>query len=258
MTNLLPRAGLLTLVLCALLQLPATGARAGATAEPATLEWKFRVLLDDREIGFHDFRLTDDGEQRRVEIDASFDVRILFLTAYRYRHRNVELWNDDCLTAIESSTDDNGSLSEVQGTSTGDQFLVQAGDTQATLDECVMSFAYWNPRLLQTDQLLNSQTGEVQPVTIEPRGDTLLWVDGAEVPARRYDLSVGGTVISLWYSAGDYRWLALETQAAGGRILRYEPVLVPLSAPFPTIARGPQSARGSDSARGPQSDGHRG
>ena len=31
MTNLLPRAGLLTLALCALLQLPATDARAGAT-----------------------------------------------------------------------------------------------------------------------------------------------------------------------------------------------------------------------------------
>ena len=47
MTNLLPRAGLLTLALCALLQLPATDARAGATADAITR----LIAMDGRATG---------------------------------------------------------------------------------------------------------------------------------------------------------------------------------------------------------------
>lgn len=242
MISLLQRPGLLTLAIYSLILLPMTGAHATVTSASAAQEWRFRVLLDDREIGFHDFRVTGPEDRRRVEIEAEFDVRILFLNAYRYRHRTVELWNDDCLTTMESRTDDNGTLTEVRARSAGDRFLVRTRDEQAELRDCVMSFAYWNPDLLQADRLLNSQTGEMQTVTIEPRGETLLRVDGAELPARQYDLSVGDTVISLWYAVEDYRWLALETPARGGRTLRYEPVAIP---PRPA---GPATARRSPAA----------
>jgi len=77
---------------------------------------------------------------------------------------------------------------------------------------------------------------------VDPRGQTTLEVGGADIPARRYDLSVGDTVIALWYAADDYRWLALETPARGGRTLRYEPVTVPPSGLVPATARAPGSS----------------
>ena len=59
--------------------------------------WNFRVMLDEREIGQHRFTLTTTGDARELRSEARFDVRVLFVSAYRYFHEAVERWNGDCL-----------------------------------------------------------------------------------------------------------------------------------------------------------------
>ena len=53
------------------------------SAVDAGQQWRFRVYLDDREIGYHSFRVEQVGDYERVEIEASFDIRILFFNAYQ-------------------------------------------------------------------------------------------------------------------------------------------------------------------------------
>ena len=96
----------------------AAAASANSTVElspPGVREWNFRVLLDDSEIGYHRFRLTDLGDRRQLMSEASFDVRFLFVTAYRYRHVNQEVWGGRCLERIETATDSNGKEVSVKG-----------------------------------------------------------------------------------------------------------------------------------------------
>ena len=190
-------------------------------------EWKFRVLLDDKEIGYHDYRISADGPRRRVETEASFDVKFLFFNAYRYRHRNVETWDADCLTGIEADTDANGKKLNVRGTARDERFVVEAGSGEKSLPECVMSFAYWNPAFLDAPRLLNAQTGEFESVDVVDAGTEALELDGTTLPARRYEIGVKGRTVTVWYGADDQRWLALESPARGGRVIRYEPVELP-------------------------------
>jgi hypothetical protein len=67
-------------------------------------QWQFRVYLDDKEVGYHHYRVQGDERQRQVGVDASFDVKILFFNAFSYRHTTQELWFGDCLQGIDSST----------------------------------------------------------------------------------------------------------------------------------------------------------
>jgi hypothetical protein len=46
-------------------------------------------------------------------------------------------------------------------------------------------------------------------------------IDGREIPARSVRLTARQMDITLWYSE-DSEWLALESVAKGGRIIRYE------------------------------------
>ncbi len=190
-------------------------------------EWNFKVFLDDRPIGFHDYRVTGQGDARRVETEASFDVKILFFNAYSYRHNNVETWDADCLTNIDAATDANGDRLSVEGESRDESFIVRTADSETKLPACVMSFAYWNPEMLRETQLLNSQTGEFEAVEVRSRGADTVRYGGDTVAAQRYDLLVNDQAISLWYADDDGRWLALESPARGGRTIRYEPVLLP-------------------------------
>jgi hypothetical protein len=183
-------------------------------------EWQFRVLLDEREVGSHRFRVSDGGGERRVESDARFTVKFLFIDAYTYMHQARERWQGDCLTAIESRTDDNGQQLAVRGTRTAGRFEVTAEKVQAELPACVMSFAYWNPAMLRQARLLNAQTGEFVAVRVEPLGEEEITVRGRPVAARRYALHAPDFRIDVWYT-GDRDWVQLESSTANGRRLRY-------------------------------------
>ena len=188
-------------------------------------EWRFEVYLDDQPIGFHHFQLESSGDTRVLRGEAQFRVKLLGFTVYNYRHRNLERWQHDCLQQIEASTDDNGEDLFVRGSRNGEQLLLQDSSGHRSIHGCVMSFAYWNPEILDQQQLLNAQTGEYQNVSVQPLGRKMLQLQGREVPALHYLLSTGENDIDLWYS-GDHDWLALSTTTDGGRQLHYRRIAI--------------------------------
>ncbi len=189
--------------------------------EASAEEWRFRVFLDDKKVGYHEFRLQRMEDELRLSSKASFEYRLMFVKLYEYLHKATETWRGDCLTGIESSTDANGKPYRVQGSLVDDRFVVEGTKGRAEVPGCLMSFAYWNPELLQQERLLNAQNGEVLEVQVSEPEAVQLEVRGDTLPAYRYRLEAGELNIDLWYSE-NREWLALETEARGGRVLRYE------------------------------------
>jgi len=183
-------------------------------------EWNFRVMLDGREIGQHRYLLDGSGPDQTLRSEADFDVRLLSFSLYRYQHEAVERWRDGCLVALDSRTEANGKLTEVQARAEPDGLAVSRADGRSRHPGCVMSFAYWDPRILGSTALLNSQTGALTPVDVAALGTELVSVQGREVRTERHRIRGPELEIDLWYADG--RWVALEAPAAGGRRLRYE------------------------------------
>ena len=184
-------------------------------------EWRFRVYLDDKEIGYHDFILHEMDNQRKLQSEANFEYRLMFVKLFGYEHENTETWAGDCLTGIESKTDANGKPFKVSGSLQGDRFVLSGTAGDAELPSCSMTFAYWNPVFLQQDRLINVQNGEVLDIEVSEPERVQLEVRGVMQTAWRYQLGAGEMNIELWYSE-DHEWLALETEARGGRRLRYQ------------------------------------
>lgn len=184
------------------------GAAGMACAVPQT--WHFDALLDGQLIGEHRFELSppSDGAQTLLS-EARFDVRLLGVTLYRYRHRAQEVWVRGCLQSIHAETDDNGERTQVaRSAGTG----LPAG--------CPMSFAYWNPAILQAKQLLNAQTGRSEEVQVQALPPATLEVRGATVTARRWRIAAPKQRIDVWYDA-EGRWMGLDATLEGSRQLRY-------------------------------------
>ena len=181
----------------------------------------FDVFLDGKKIGYHRFEIDGTKNNAAVRSEAKFDVKFLFLTAFSYRHVAEENWKGGCLDEIQARTDSNGTEINVVGERTEDAFVIETGDREAELPRCIMSFAYWNPGFLEEPRLLNPQTGEYLDVEVEELGSDVVKLGGREVPARSVRITARQMDITLWYSEGA-EWLALESVAKGGRILRYE------------------------------------
>lgn len=199
-----------------------------ASADNRRADWDFEVYLNDKPIGFHTFSVTGDQDQQVLRTEAQFDVKFLFINAFRYRHDNTETWRDGCLQSIEATTDNNGDFLSVRGERNGDALQLTAQSGRRAVDDCVQTFAYWNPDILGASRLLNSQTGELEDVSVTMESSDVIDVNGDTVEAIRYRLFSKSGAITLWYSNDESRrWLALEAPAKGGRTLRYVPVKIP-------------------------------
>ncbi|HSM31144.1 MAG TPA: DUF6134 family protein [Woeseiaceae bacterium] len=189
--------------------------------DPADRTLLFDVYLDGKKIGYHRYEIDGPESNADVRSEASFEVKFLFVTAFSYQHTADEDWAGGCLREITARTNSNGEKLEVVGEKTDDAFVVETGDGEAELPECVKSFAYWNPGFLKEPRLLNPQTGEYLEVDVQELGQDVVRLDGREIPARSIRLTARQMDITLWYSENS-EWLALESVAKGGRILRYE------------------------------------
>jgi hypothetical protein len=215
-------------------------AAAGATSGDGEREWSFRVFLDDREIGYHDFRVTPTPEGRRLDSEARFDVRFLFVNAFKYRHESHETWSGNCLAEIDAQTRANSDRNAVAGKDLGDRFAlrrvtfdrrveesrredrIESAPADTVEADCVSTFAYWDRSFLERERLLNPQTGELVPVEVSRLGTETLTLDGIDTPVERFRIATPDGEIEVCYArVGDgWEWVSLESPI-DGRTLRY-------------------------------------
>lgn len=208
-------------------RLVAACAAAAWAAAAGAATWDFEVRLDGKPIGTHRFVVeevataaaagTEAPIARTVQSTARFDVKLLGLTVFRYRHEAKERWRGDCLQSVQSRTDDDGKP-------------VQVDKTFADPD-CPMSYAYWNPALVRQQRLLNPQTGDFDELRVERLPDGVIAVNGRDVEATRWRLTATPPATSgkatdrqqimLWRDRADGRWIGLDAVVKGGRVLSY-------------------------------------
>jgi len=199
----------------------ATGIVADANTNVSQSKYLFKVFLDGKEIGTHKVELSELAGKKQVTIEADFDVRIFFISVYRYRHTNSEVWNGQCLDRIEAATDANGEDFFITSGQAGESLRLVTHNGTHSLDGCVRSFAYWDPSLLRSEKLLNTQTGEYVTADLEEIGYEVVRIGDTTIQVKRYQLVTSDGVIDLWYTS-DNRWVALESKTSNGMILRYE------------------------------------
>jgi hypothetical protein len=194
---------------------------AAVSADAWSGDWNFQVLLDGKAIGSHHFQVSGQGSETRLRSEADFKVTVLSFPFYRYHHVSEEAFQGDCLQALSASTNENGNHQEVRGSLSDSAFVVTTRQGASVLPPCIMTFDYWNPRILQQSHLLNPQTGAYVPIVVTHLGSEVLAVEGKSQRTETYLIVADTMKIKLWYSA-DERWLALESPTPDGRLMRYQ------------------------------------
>lgn len=215
-------SGRLLFVFFAALALNGISGAASGQEHDVSSVYNFTVWLDDKPIGYHRVSVTRQANRKTVHTQADIDVRMLFIPVYSYEHETREHWVDNCLVDISSTTDDNGDDYFISSMPDDAGLALDTRDGVTSIDGCVRTFAYWDIRLLQSERLLNQQTGEYLPAAVTDLGTATLDIDDVQISARRFRLAADEQVFDLWYTS-DLRWLALESVTESGAVLRYLP-----------------------------------
>ena len=177
---------------------------------------RFKVFLDDQEVGQHHFTLREHEGDLHVTSEASMDFNVLLIKKIKYRHFAKEIWGNGCLKNLESATQRNNKNTEISGKLLKGSFVVTNSGVEESLKECTKSFAYWRPEWLEDENLLNVETGKYTPVTVDTKFDpkTLM---------TRKKLGLPKAEIRLQYDESG-AWLSLESDIKIAGTLRYNRV----------------------------------
>ena len=197
---------------------------AGLIASPIlhAKEWAFDVYLDKSKIGTHTFTFNDNT----LVSKAKFNVKVLFIEAYKYDHSAKEQWQGDCLVSLDAHTVENKVTTDVKGDSSGGSFNLIPARASQKFPSCVMTFAYWNPKILEQKQLLNPQNAEYLNTTVEKQANETMMVKGKPTETTHYKLK--GALegknklnIELWYNQNN-DWVALKSVTPEGYNIIYK------------------------------------
>ena len=160
---------------------PAVGvALACLAVTPACAEdYAFKVFCNGNPVGYQHVEVRYSDAATTVETEVAVDVHMAGFELYRYRYHSHETWHDGKLASLTSETDDDGeALSLSVHTAEDGMLLVEGKEGSREIPADTLPTSYWNPAVLERGEWLDSETGKILKVAVEPAGDGRYEVSG--------------------------------------------------------------------------------
>jgi hypothetical protein len=179
----------------------------------------FDVFRKGDKVGFHQVRFEKAGEDLVVFNRFQLEIEFLFFTAYSYVYQSTARWREDILVDLKADVDDGGNLSSVEAVHNGEHMTVSNADGRQTVDTPLFPTNHWNASVLPQNLVLNTLTGRINNVAIEPRGREEVSTEQGDVTATRYAYT-GDLGADVWYDDAG-RWVKLRFEARDGSVIDY-------------------------------------
>jgi Family of unknown function (DUF6134) len=194
---------------------PLLSVRAHAAA-PRDL--RFRALRRGSPIGEHRVTFRPDGNRLTVETRVDIAVKVLFVTAFRFRHEAEEVWQSDRLVSVKSRTDDNGTVRRVSGNAVEDGFRIIGDDGPFLASgHLLTSNAFWDSRIVRENRLIDVQHGGEIGLVTKELGDEQVDTPQGPVRASRHQMITPYYAGSVFHD-GDGRWVKGLLELKGERV----------------------------------------
>lgn len=176
----------------------------GFQAQAASETLNYTVTRDGSSIGTHSVAIDTNGANTQVEVNTDIEVKVLFVTAYQFKHESKEVWNAGQLVSLNSTTNDDGTdkalnVKAENGKITADS-TVQGQERRQHADATTLPASLWNPETVKQSALLNTLDGVVMKVQVEDKGMENVSAGGSDVSAHRYSIT-GELTRDLWFDA---------------------------------------------------------
>jgi len=204
-----------------LLSAAALFSSSAAPAEPMAETLRFAVMRDGQQIGTNTIELRRNGSETTVQMMTQVQVKIAFVTVYRFEQTETERWVGGKLMALSAVTNDNGTRHRVKATRTNDRLTIEADGKTTEVAGNTIPASLWNPLLLEKTVAFNPQDGTMMPIAVTDRGVDQLVVQGRAKRTRHYVIN-STFPQDVWYD--DARQLVkVELKVSDGSTIRYQP-----------------------------------
>jgi hypothetical protein len=136
---------------------------------------------------------------------------LLGISLYSLQQNSTELWADDRLVRLNSTSVKRGKKVELRGEASGDGFALTGPDGTRTIASSIATTnALWRAKMLERSELLDTSDGSVLPRKLDPLGQ--------DIALNKYQLDFGDTQMVAWFDAA---LLAKADVTQDGNTIRY-------------------------------------
>lgn len=180
---------------------------------------RYDILRDGTPVGSHHIDFTRDGDTLVVESKSEIKIQVLFVTAYNFSYSARSRWRDGKLLTLEAMTDDDGKRSAVRVVP-AEKGLIAQGPTSETPTMPTQPLSeHWWQRFIAGHEQLNTITGVVNRIDVEPLGTAYVPMAAGVEPAARFRID-GDIQLETWYDDAG-RWLGMRFMAQDGSSIEY-------------------------------------
>jgi hypothetical protein len=152
------------------------------------------------DIGTYTNTVESTGDGATVLTRAHFEVSMLGVRMYREDAESIERWQGNRLISFHGVSDKGDGRAEVKGEARGDSFVITSPHGTVTAPASVHPANPWSANFLGSNTIMHPDTGRVEKVRVSGGEQTTVKIDGASIPARKYDVD-GKPRYSVWRDA---------------------------------------------------------
>jgi hypothetical protein len=184
----------------------------------------YDVWREGSKIGTHSVDFLRDGDKLTVRTRIRIEVKLLFVTIYRFEHDAEEDWVAGKLMRFTAKTDDNGTdrdvLLERDGGQLKGRYNSPNNSEPASLPGDLIVCSLWNPATPDQTVMIEPTKGRAKAVTIVDRGLEEIQVGTRTVEAHHYSVT-GDLRREVWYDA-DGEVAQAQYPAKDGSLLTFK------------------------------------
>ena len=182
----------------------------------------FNIERKDKVIGKHTFLFDKKNGIVTVNIDVNIQIKLGFLTIYKYIHKNKETWKGSELYNISTNSTTNSRKKYfVEGKQNNNKFEFTGIEGKKTIDKNIIPISYWNVSLIKRKEFLDSQKGIIRKLKVKYLKNSSLNFNDKKISTDKYQLQIltkhpsdekPFPIVYVWYTkAGELMRLEFDS-----------------------------------------------
>ena len=176
---------------------------------PKDGEVKFDIIRKNKVIGIHEIKFIENNGSLLVKTNINIEVKILFITAYKFEHQSTETWTKGNFIKIDAHTDFEDEREYfIKGNDENNLFLASGMDGKLELDENILPSNFWNINILKQKEIFDTQKGIMRNIEVQNLGYEEIKVNEDNIKCNKYIFNASSSPkdkgpfpeYTLWYA----------------------------------------------------------
>ncbi len=154
---------------------------------PNDNEVSFDVIRKNKIIGNLTSKFIKNEENLVLHSVLDINVKVLFIPAYKFFQETKEIWHDGNFISIDGFTDfEDDREYKIDGKDEDGVFRVTGMDGLLELDENIIPLNYWNKKMLEEEEVFDTQKGIVRKISVKKLKDEKIKINDSKLKAEKF------------------------------------------------------------------------